>query len=65
MCSLLLVGIKQYIWGMYFCDLKDVEIVETFRDTSRRLIIAYAVIPSILLNAAQAIMNRMDRKRGA
>ena len=64
MCSLLLVGIKQYIWGTYFCDLKDVEIVETFRDTSRRLIIAYAVMPSILLNAAQAIMNRMDRKRG-
>ena len=65
MCSLLLVGIKQYIWGMYFCKLKDAEIIEIFRETSCRLIIAYAVIPSILLNAAQAIMNRMDRKRGA
>ena len=41
------------------------EIIEIFRETSCRLIIAYAVIPSILLNAAQAIMNRMDRKRGA
>ena len=56
---------KAVYLGYVFCDLKDVEIVETFRDTSRRLIIAYAVIPSILLNAAQAIMNRMDRKRGA
>lgn len=65
MCSLLLVGIKQYIWGMYFCNLKDTEVIEIFRETSCRLIIAYAVIPSILLNAAQAIMNRMDRKRGA
>lgn len=65
MCSLLLVGIKQYILGMYFCNLKDAEIIEIFRETSCRLIIAYAVIPSILLNAAQAIMNRMDRKRGA
>lgn len=65
MCSLLLVGIKQYILGMYFCNLKDAEIIEIFRETSCRLIIAYAVIPSILLNAAQAIMNRTDRKRGA
>ena len=64
MCSLLLVGIKQYIWGMYFGNLKDAEIIEIFRETSCRLIIAYAVIPSILLNAAQALMNRMDRKRG-
>ena len=64
MCSLLLVGIKHYVLGMYFCDLKDAESVEIFRDTSRCLIIAYAVIPSILLNTAQAIMNHMDRKRG-
>lgn len=64
MCSLLLVGIKQYFLGMYFCDLKDAEIIEIFRDISCRLIIAYAAIPSILLNVAQAIMNRMDRKRG-
>lgn len=56
---------KAVYWGMYFCNLKDAEIIEIFRETSCRLIIAYAVIPSILLNAAQAIMNRMDRKRGA
>lgn len=58
-------GYKAVYFGYVFCDLKDAEIIEIFRDTSCRLIIAYAAIPSILLNAAQAIMNRMDRKRGA
>ena len=55
---------KAVYLGHVFLQFEDAEIIEIFRETSCRLIIAYAVIPSILLNAAQAIMNRMDRKRG-
>lgn len=62
--NLLLNGIKQYIIGAYFCDLKESAIIEMFRDTSWRMIIVYAIIPSILLNVAQGIMNHMDRTRG-
>lgn len=62
--NLLLIGIKQYVIGVYFSDLKESAIIEMFRDTSWRMIIVYAIIPSVLLNVAQGIMNHIDKKRG-